>query len=116
MRAVLVLALAVFVAVPAAPAAAARTKGKSFLPSHGNAKMPVKRAKRAARKVIRAFYEVRKGTDIYACDRTATNTAACVFAFLSKDDKYTCGNARLRANKTRIVVRYVAETGGCGDF
>ncbi len=78
--------------------------------------MTAKRAKRVARKVIRRAYKVRRGTDIYACKRHTASTAGCDFAFLSKDDRYTCGNARVRANRTRIVVRYVAETGGCGDF
>jgi hypothetical protein len=110
------VALTVAFAVLAAPALAGHTHGKYFLPNHGSRKVTEKRGKRLARKVVRKVYAVRAGTDIYACSRHAVDEAGCDFAFYSKADEYTCGNARVNANPTRIVVRYVADTGGCGDF
>ncbi|MEA2166987.1 MAG: hypothetical protein QOF76_287 [Solirubrobacteraceae bacterium] len=113
MRALLALCLTLALA---APALAAHTHGKYFLPSHGKRKVTVHRGKRAARKVIRRVYDVRPDTDIYACSRHAVDEVGCDFAFYSGAGEYTCGNARVNANPRRIVVRYVADTGACDDF
>jgi len=113
MRALVVICLSLPLA---APAVAAESRGKYLLPNHGGRKVTEKRGKRLARKVIRRVFEVREGTDIYACSRHAVDEAGCDFAFYSADGEYTCGNAVVNANPRRIAVRYVAETGGCGDF
>ena len=114
MRALVVLCVSF--AVLAAPALAEHTHGKYFLPSHGKRKVTERRGKRVARKVIRRVYDVRQGTDIYACSRHETDEVGCDFAFYSEAGEYTCGNARVNANPRRIVVRYVADTGSCADF
>ena len=107
----------VAVALPAAPAVAAPTHGHYFFPNHsGSRKMPVKRGKRFVRKTIRLVYDVKPGTDIYACSRHELDETGCDFAFLSKAGEYTCGNAIATANPRRIKVRYTADTGRCSDF
>jgi hypothetical protein len=115
MRAFVVLCVSF--AVLAAPAWAEHTQGKYFLPNKSESrKMPVRRGKRFVKKVIRLIYDVRRGSDIYACSRHELDEVGCDFAFRSKAGVYTCGNAIANANPARIKVRYEADTGGCGDF
>jgi hypothetical protein len=115
-RTALLLAL-VAVALTATPAQAEHAKGKYFLPNKSESrKMPVKRGKRFVKKVVRLNYDVRKGSDIYACSRHELDEVGCDFAFRSKAGVYTCGNAIANANPRRIKVRYESDTGGCGDF
>jgi hypothetical protein len=116
MRIAAVLTL-IAVALPAAPALAAHTQGHYFFPNRSESrKMPVKRGKRFVRRTVRKLYDVRRGTDIYACSRHEGDEVGCDFAFRSKAGVYTCGNAIANANPRRIKVRYQADTGGCGDF
>jgi hypothetical protein len=114
---IVVLLTVLAVALAAAPAQAAPTHGHYYFPNRSESrKMPVKRGKRFVRKTIRLIYDVRPGTDIYACSRHKLDETGCDFAFLSKAGDYTCGNAIANANPRRIKVRWVAETGSCGDF
>jgi hypothetical protein len=116
MRVIVALTL-LAAALPAGPALAAPDQGRYYLPNKSESrKMPVRRGKRFVKKVIRLVYEVREGSDIYACSRHALDEVGCDFAFRSKSGVYTCGNAIANANPARIKVRYKSDTGGCGDF
>jgi hypothetical protein len=92
-------------------------RGKRYVPNPSESRqMGVGRAKSIARRVIRRVFAVRRGTEIYVCSRHFYSESGCDFQFVSKFGNTTCGNATVRAYRSRIVVHYDGYNSGCGDF
>jgi hypothetical protein len=104
-------------AVVATPAQATRFRGtRTVANPSARLAMSVSRAEPIARQVVRRVFAVRTGSELYACSGHSFSEVGCDFQFVSRFGNVTCGNAVVRAFRSRIVVRYDAFTGGCGDF
>lgn len=112
----LALLVAVALALPVA-ASARHFRGHRYVHNpFGSNVMTVHRAHWAAVRVVRRVFAVRPHTSIFACSTHSRHVGGCDFAFTSVYGHSTCGNAVVRAGKTRFRVRYTAFTRGCGDF